>query len=319
MKIEDLHYDLPTAPINEENFDLEKWRRETPMDYLKALYIVLESSKIAPDVPSELAQDIAFQSIYKTSRLYIPDTLYKYGSLTDDAVLNEKKFQTLQNRQIFMSDIKDFNDPFDGKAFYYDPEKLKSINCLAAHNGRFIDDFTRFHKVTSLTENGVNCMPMWAHYSNNHRGFCVAYDMKTPDNHSLLSCTFPVQYTDQRLDTTSFMKAYVQKIVAEVARQQTEGKKQILINDLTIIYLALFLCNIKHISWQYEKEFRCTMGTTAAGMPYVNASPKAIYIGMKCSPCHVERLRSIGQTLQIPVHKMAFDDCSEKFDLRITT
>ena len=317
MKIEDISFDLPNVPIDEKNFDLGKWRRETPMDYLKALYIIFESDKIVDGVPGELARAIAFQSIYKVSRQYIPDTLYKYGSLTDDTDLNEKKFQTLQNRQIFMSDIKDFNDPFDGKAFYYDPQKLMNINWLTVYKGRLIDDFTRFLKATSLTENDVNCMPMWAHYSNNHRGFCVAYDMKNPDNLPLSACTFPVQYTDQRLDITSFMKAYAQMVAAEVDRQQAEGKKAILINDLTIIYIAQFLCNIKHISWQYEKEFRCTMGATAKGMPYVEATPKAIYIGMNCLPNHEERLRSIGQALQIPVHKMVFDECASMFNLGI--
>lgn len=317
MKIENLSFDLPAAPIDEKNFDLEKWRRETPMDYLKALYIFFKSDKIVDGVPSELARTVMFQAIYSVTRQYIPDTLYKYGSLTDDADLNEKKFQALLNCQIFMSDIKDFNDPFDGKAFYYDPEKLKSIDYLAAHNGRVIDDFTRFHKATSLTENDVNCMPMWAHYSNNHRGFCVAYDMKNPDNLSLSACTFPIQYTDQRLDITSFMKSYAQMVAAEVDRQQAEGKKEILINDLTIIYIAQFLCNIKHISWQYEKEFRCTMGVTAKGMPYVEATPKAIYIGMNCLPNHEERLRRIGQALQIPVHKMVFEDCASMFNLGI--
>lgn len=317
MKIEDLHYDLPTEPIDEKHFNLEKWRQTTPMDYLKALYIVFGADKIVEGVPSDLAKAVAFQTVYKVTRQYIPDTLYKYGSLTDDADLNEKKFQTLQNRQIFMSDIKDFNDPFDGKAFYYDPEMLKSIDRLAAHNGRFIDDFTRFHKATSMTENDVNCMPMWAHYSNNHRGFCVAYDMKHPDNLPLSACTFPVQYTDQRLDITSFMKDYAQMVANEVDRQEAEGKKQIVIDDLSIIYIAQFLCNIKHISWQYEKEFRCTMGAISKGMPYVTAIPKAIYIGMNCLPDHIERLKQIANTLHIPVYKMAFEECATMFNLGV--
>lgn len=318
MKIEDLHYNLPIEPFDDTNFDIEQWRRTNPMDYLKALYIVFGADKIVDGVPSELAKAVAFQAVYKVTRQYIPDTLYKYGSLTEDTELNDKKFQTLLNQQIFMADIKDFNDPFDGKAFYYDSEKLKGIDRLAEHNGRFIDDFTQFHKATSLTENGVNCMPMWAHYSNNHRGFCVAYDMKHPDNLSLSACTFPIQYTDQRLDITSFMRDYAQMVANEVDRQEAEGKKQIVIDNLSIIYIAQFLCNIKHISWQYEKEFRCTMGATAKGMPYVTAVPKAIYIGMNCLPNHAERLYSIGQALQIPVHRMQFEDCSESFDLKVT-
>lgn len=46
-------------------------------------------------------------------------------------------------------------------------------------------------------------MPMWAHYANNHAGFCVSYDMK--ENKQLSGCTFPVQYTNQRIDITSLM------------------------------------------------------------------------------------------------------------------
>ena len=318
MKIEDLKFDLPNTPIDETNFDLSKWRRENPMDYLKALYIVLGAENIVDSVPREIAMNVAFQSIYKATRLYIPDTLYKYGSLSDDKDLNEKKFQSLQKCQIFMSDIKDFNDPFDGKAFYYNPDELKGIDRLIAHGGRFIDDFTHFHKATALTENDVNCMPMWAHYSNNHRGFCVAYDMKHPANLALSACTFPVQYTDQRLDITSYMKAYAQMIVNEIDRSQAARKRQVVINDLSIIYISEFLCNIKHISWQYEKEFRCTMGATAKGMPYLDARPKAIYVGMNCLPHHADRIYCIGQELQVPVHKMVFDDFSEKFELRVT-
>jgi hypothetical protein len=115
------------------------------------------------------------------------------------------------------------------------------------------------------------------------------------------------------------MRDYAQMVANEIDRQEADGKKQIIIDNLSILYIAQFLCNIKHVSWQYEKEFRCTMGATAQGMPYVQAVPKAIYIGMNCLPDHAERLYSIGQSLQIPVQKMEFDECSESFDLKVTT
>lgn len=315
MRIEDLKFILPTESIDEKSFNFEKWRKETPIDYLKAVHIILSASNLFEGIPGNLATDSAFHTIYRIIREYIPETLYKYYSLTDNNHLNKIKLNTLQNRQIFMSDIRAFNDPFDGKAFYYDPEKLKDIARLAPHNGRLIDDFTVFHKATSLTGNDVNCMPMWAHYSNNHHGFCVAYDMNDPQNLSLSSCTFPVQYTDQRLDITSFMIKQANMISNEIGNQSAQRNNQILINDLSLVYVAQFLCNIKHISWQYEKEFRCSMGATANGMPYVDAIPKAIYIGMKCLPKHEIRLRQIAKTLNIPIYKMVFEECSTMFNL----
>ena len=250
MKIEDINYTLPTEQIAEKDFDKEKWLQEHPIDYFKFIYVLFNTTKNAPEnVPRTLAMDVAFQALYPVTRLYIPDVLYKYYSLNDNKKLNKKKFKTLQDKQIYMSRIKDFNDPFDGKAFFYDSKQLADIKRLEHVQGKIIDDFTEFNRGTALTENGTSCMPMWAHYSNNHQGFCVAYDMKNPANTALTACTFPIQYTEDRFDITSFMKEYVSMVSSEVDRQSAQGVKKILIHDLSLIYVAQFLCNIKHSTW----------------------------------------------------------------------
>ncbi len=214
-----------------------------------------------------------------------------------------------------MSDIKDFNDPFDGKAFYYNPDELQEIERVARNKGHFIDDFTIFYKGTALTENDMSCMPMWAHYANNHQGYCVAYDMKNPRNLQLSACTFPIQYTEQRLDITSFMKDYAKMLSNEIDKQTEQGRKVHIINDMSLLYIAQYLCNIKHLSWQYEREFRCTMGTTAVGMPYVDAIPKAVYIGMNCSFKNRNELIRIARNQRLPVYQMKFADLSEEYSL----
>ena len=317
MKIEDINYTLPTAEIASDDFDREKWLQEHPIDYFKLLYVLFNTTKNAPtDMPRNFVMNVVFELLYPVTRLYIPDTLYKFYSLNDDNELNEKKFSTLQNKQIFMSDIKDFNDPFDGKAFFYDPKQLANIKRLQHIKGRIIEDFTTFHKGTALTENDTSCMPMWAHYSNNHQGFCVAYDMKNPANTALSGCTFPIQYTDERLDITSFMKNYANGVSSEIDKQMAQGIKTIVINDLSLIYVAQYLCNIKHSTWQYEKEFRCTNGANAKGMPYIDAVPKAIYIGMNCQEQNKNKLIEIARSLSIPVYQMRPDELSEKYSLQ---
>lgn len=315
MKIEDIQYTLPTEQISAEDFDREKWLQENPIDYFKFLYILFTSNRLAPSVPSEIVMKAAFDALYKVTRLYIPEILYKYYSLTSDEELNKKKFDTLRNKQIYMSAIKDFNDPFDGKAFFYNPTELKDIKRLEPHKGRFIDDFTAFHKGTALTENDTNCMPMWAHYANNHQGFCVAYDMKNPSNTMLSGCTFPIQYTDERLDITSFIKKYATMVASEVDKQTALGIKKVLINDLSLVYVEQYLSNIKHLSWAYEKEFRCTMGANAKGMPFVDANPKAIYIGMNCSENNRQKLIEVAKKLSIPIYQMNFDELSDDYSL----
>lgn len=284
MKIEDLHFDLPTETIDEENWDLEKWRKEHPMDYFKALHILNMSD-------DSIVKAEVFKAIYRVIRMHIPDVLYKYYSLSDNETSNMKKFQTLSDGQIYMSDIKDFNDPFDGKGFFYDAVHLSDIDRLKLHGGRLIDSFNAYIKAASLTSNGIQSMPMWAHYSNNHKGFCVSYDMK--ENLGLSSWTFPVQYTDVRLDVTSLMRAQAKKTLDAIDRQTTSGNKEIILDDLTIVFMASLLCNIKHTSWSYEQEFRCTTGATAKGMPYIDAKPKEIFIGMNCATLHAERLIEI--------------------------
>ena len=316
MKIEDINYTLPTAEIAEKDFNKEKWLQDHPVDYFKLIHFLFNTTKNAPtDVPRDFVMNVVFELLYPVTRLYIPDTLYKFYSLNDDQELNDKKFKTLQNKQIFMSNIKDFNDPFDGKAFFYDSKQLADIKRLEHVGGKIIDDFTSFNRGTALTENNTSCMPMWAHYSNNHQGFCVAYDMKNPANTTLAGCTFPIQYTDERLDITSFMKKYFSKLSLEVDRQVSRGIKQIPINDLSLVYVAQFLCNIKHSTWSYEKEFRCTAGAQAKGMPYIDAVPKAIYIGLHCKKANRKKLVEISRSLLIPVYQMRFNELSERYCL----
>lgn len=304
MRIEDLQYTIPNKIPDEKNFDIEIWRKEHPMDYMKAMHIVNQF----PIMKNE-----TFTTIYKITRMHIPDTLYKYYSLTNDVSLNKIKLDTLEQKKIFMSETKDFNDPFDNKAYFYNSERLKNFKELESCDGRLIDDFSSFSRVSSLTANEVNSMPMWAHYANNHTGFCVSYDMKK--NIELSSCTFPVQYTDQRIDITSLMESQVQNIIKEKEIQSAQGKKRILIDDLTLVFITSFFCNIKHVSWSYEKEFRCSTGANAPGMPFIPATPKEIHIGKNCLPTYKDTLLQIAQNLNIPIFQMKFDELKEDFNL----
>lgn len=306
LKIEDLKYDLSSVSVNEENWNLEKWRKEFPMDYLKAIYIL----NMAKDPK---VQATVFKTIYSITRMYIPDILYKYYSLTDNENLNIKKLSTLSDCKIYMSDIKDFNDPYDSKCFFYDPNKLANIDRLKPHNGKIIDDFSCLIKSSSLTANGVQSMPMWAHYSNNHAGFCVSYDMKA--NTSLSACTFPMQYTKERLDITSLIFEQVNQICSVIDMNSTNGKKVTVIDDLTLILVPLLLSNLKLDQWSYENEFRCTTASNAEGMPYIDAVPKEIFIGMNCSEANKNRLINIAQKLGIAIYQMSINNCGENYEL----
>lgn len=305
MKFEDYKFERSKELVDEKDIDIERWRSENPVDYLKIMHLI----NSIPD------KNIAFKSIYSIMQLYVPETLYKYYSLTDDVKLNEQKFETLNKSMIFTNEAKWLNDPFDNKAYYYNHNKLKKYTNLKEHDGRLIDDFSSFSKVAALTSNEVNSMPMWAHYSNNHQGFCVSYDMKEERNLQLRSCTFPVQYTDQRTDITSIMVDQVENILNERDNQLSKGIKEIRIGDLTLVFLTALFVNIKHTSWSYENEFRCTLGISDKISPYVTAFPKEIYIGLKCIPKYRDELIKIGRELDIPIYQMVFSELNPEFTL----
>lgn len=297
MKIEDIQYEISEKEIDEEGFDIEKWRIEHPMDYFKAMHLINTISN----------KSIVFDKIYDICRYHIPDTLFKYYSLTEDEVLNQQKFKTLKDQTIFMGDVKNLNDPFDSKTIFYNSEFLrKNHSRLEGCKGKLIDDFSKGIKVASFTAIGVNSMPMWAHYADNHKGFCVAYDMN--NNIELKKSIFPVQYTKERIDVTSVLS----KLVGESEKQIELGKRKVVITDLSIVYIQMLSYNQKHISWSYEKEFRCT---TSSGRAHLKAIPKAIYIGLKCLPNHKKELKKIASELKIPIYEMKFDELSENFNL----
>ena len=307
MKIEDIPFPLPKV-VDEKNFDIEKWRKETPVDYFLAARLVISSDN--PAVQAEV-----FKSIFQIAQLHIPSVLYKYISLPDNAEKKRKRFDALLKSRLFLSKVNSFNDPFDCKAYYYDPKALAKHDPLKPYGGRLIEDFSSHVRVASLTANGVQSLPMWAHYANNHTEFCVSYDMTDKDNLRLKSCTFPVYYTDDRLDITSIMDSFVTKVRREISTQSAAGKKEILIDDLSIVFLSSLLCNVKQSSWSYENEYRCTEGATAPGIPFVGAKAKEIFVGLHCREEDIKRLREIGEELGVPVYKMAFDECSAEYQL----
>ena len=293
-----------------EDFDIVKWREENPMDYLKTVELINSYSD-----PKD--KNNVFETIYKITRLHIPDTLYKFISLTDDKELNEEKLKTFRQQQIFMSDAKYLNDPFDNKAFFYDPQKLSDIERLAPHGGKLIDNFSTMVKVSALTTNDYTSMPMWAHYANNHNGFCISYDPKLKENAILCGTTFPVQYTNKRIDITESMKQYTLYVISEFEKQSIQGKARIDLDDLSMLFRSTLFYNIKHETWAYEKEFRSTVGESAKNMPYLPAIPKEVYVGLKCADEYVTKIKEIAELINIPAYRTVFDELNPEFTLSL--
>lgn len=112
------------------------------MDYIKAIGLI-NQDPYNYEIQNE---------IYKITRLHIPNTIYKYFSLTEDEKLNRIKLDTIKNKKVYLAPSSAMNDPFEGKSFFYDNKKLIKYARLAHCEGRLIDDFSEY-SIHHLLEN----------------------------------------------------------------------------------------------------------------------------------------------------------------------
>lgn len=290
--------------MNEE-FDLEKYRKENPMDYIKAIGLI-NQDPYNYEIQNE---------IYKITRLHVPDTIYKYFSLTEDEKLNSIKLDTIKNKKVYLAPSSAMNDPFEGKSFFYDNNKLIKHDRLAHCEGRLIDDFSKYSIIASFTKESVNSMPMWAHYASNHSGFCVEYD--TNENINFKASLFPVQYTDKRIDITNIMDSLAKELTNSIENGIKNNMKKIQIYNFILVWISTYYSCIKHKSWSYENEIRCIRSPESPGAPYVDAKPSAIYIGLNCSELKKKELFDIAYELNVPLYQMVFDIKSHKYELTL--
>lgn len=288
-----------------EKFQSTNYINESPIDYVKAIKHINENPH----------NGLVMKTIYQNTRQYIPDTVYKYYSLSNDKKENDIKFKTLGDKQVYMAQPTSFNDPFDNNAFYYKKEKLMKYEFLARFNGKFIDDFSNYVRLSAFTDIGINSMPMWAHYSNNHQGYCVAYDTKLKDNLNLRSGLFPIQYIEERIDITSILKSVIEELIILKDKAKMIGEKKIISDNLIIIWISIYYACLKHKSWSYEKELRCVAAANSPGMPYINAIPSKIYIGASCSDINIKHLVDIASQLNIPIYTMEMIDYNTNYEL----
>lgn len=238
---------------------------------------------------------------YKNSK--IPDTLYKYYSLTDDEPLNDSKLSYLEQGKIFLSPFTSFNDPFEGNYLIFDDKKLEQYGwdrkLIEEYYTRMISPW----KVSCLSNTNEQNMPMWAYYANNHQGYCVKYCLSEKDKNLII----PVSYESKR----TYANSIITHIVNEIARFKTKGYT---ISPQTNVYNFIMLLSMaaKHISWKHEKEYRIMSMESSYAL-----SPRSIFIGINCKDVYKKKLINIGNNFPAcPVFEMQIIRDEENFELQ---
>jgi hypothetical protein len=163
-------------------------------------------------------------------------------------------------------------------------EFRKSIDDLARHISKTASDN---FKVCSFSERN-DSMLMWAHYADNHRGFCIEYDIKSVSdiNDPRRRFLFPVVYSENLFDAT----------------EHYYGKEDIKKNKLYIVRAAL----IKAKDWYYENEWRLVFlkASDPTKTTQNMGNSKAVYLGSEMCSSDQEILVDICRDKGVPVYKM---------------
>lgn len=139
--------------------------------------------------------------------------------------------------------------------------------------------------------------PLWAHYSDNHKGVCVGYDFKL--NNAIGSACFPVCYVGDADNKYVCKKLY------------TDLKSE------NRLLSQLFLK--KGLDWRYEKEWRIlipdNLKSSGIDMKWKNRKrylkffePNEIYLGYDISREDEEYLKGVCHDYDIKLYKMVRDD-----------
>lgn len=143
-----------------------------------------------------------FDEAEKSRQSTIPEKLIKFIWL-DGSETDEKKFKTLEDEKIWFSAKRFLNDPYEFKGLIIDRQKFKTA-------GYSDDIIESFEKMIDLNEFGITCfsanatdyLPMWAYYTNNHKGFCVEYELTEK------TYVHEVLYETERIKIASLLMDY---------------------------------------------------------------------------------------------------------------
>lgn len=235
------------------------------------------------------------------ARRKMPEKIYKYYSLGDTPDKNELKMLTVLDNKIWASTYSCFNDPFECQYMFLRKEDLIEMGLPEESHKVWNDMMENLRgRITTIcfTQNPNN-MPMWAHYANEHHGFCVEYKIQNTQN------LYPVIYANNRLKTRMF---FIDLIYAFFNPEVSTEER------VTLLKHFITLSAFKDKSWESENEIRAIFMNTKEELPSgskgklfscteIGVVPQKIYIGVKCSIENEKKLIGLAKELNIAYEK----------------
>jgi hypothetical protein len=253
------------------------------------------------------------------NRIYNSSTEYVYGWRDVPEEYWSVMYKISDSKsEVFRSEIYKLKTKFENEA-ETKIKKLREVNIRIAcfselHSGNF-----------PPRNNDFECLiQMWSHYAENHKGFCVEYDMSAVNPSEILPLKhenfwdnqeeymmeraklltvaglFPVIYTANRINIP---KTKLQMIKLG---ENSELRHN---SDIDALLYKTFI--VKSAKWNYEKEWRiiidgdiCNYFENKLPFPYI----KKIYLGCKMEKHNINTIIEIADELNIEVYLMNMDN-----------
>ena len=243
-------------------------------------------------------------------RNYLPRKIYKYYKLNDNKDKNSQCINSLKEKTIWGSIASGFNDPFEGQYMYLTKEDFSEMGFPenAYQLWESTMNMIRTHITTICFTQNPNDMPMWAHYANEHQGFCVEYEIINTSNF------YPVIYAENRLKAHGlFIELFYSFFNENIKKEE----------KITPLRQIMLLNAFKDSSWKSENEIRAIFLNTKQelngnGKLYtfdeIGIKPTKIFIGTCCNEENRNNLIAIANSLGIE-YELCIMGTDEKFSV----
>ncbi len=250
--------------------------------------------------------DAAFD--YRAS--FTPEYIYKFYPLADDPVdeqqkqLNQKRLYGLENDMIWFASPEKQNDPYEFKGIYWNDDKLLQVGVPQESIEHTKELLFGHILLAAFTSNMGDNLSMWAHYANNHHGYCVKY--KVGNKRTIRNVIYSSSRTSMTNTFINFLQQGLHGFNLGDRKLIEQAQKHSAILQDKFFY--------KHTSWEYENEFRALypFDGTETGM---NVSVdelwlrvEEIYSGINCSKENKKELSRIASKLKVPYKECSMSD-----------
>lgn len=190
--------------------------------------------------------------------------------------INDYTLDMITNSSLYFSDPYLFNDPFDCRTYFYfgknkkdqmrllkylriDEEKLILYEKDKSLRDKFLneveEDLSKFENknigVCCLSDVHDNIL-MWSHYAKHHKGICIG--IKAIEYSDAFYLPFNTDDFNKKNDLFEYFqgRVYLQKVNYSVLKPKPVKWEHSNTDALALFNQLL----VKHIDWEYEKEYR---------------------------------------------------------------